>query len=347
MSGENAYGDKELLFCYPPIVTRLFSWTTLTTPERSLRIWIAVLAVLAAAGAVSAARWRAQLGLEPIPDSLAVALVLFSTPVLFAIERGNYDLLILPFLIAGVALSRRRSSRAETIAGLLLATAIWLKLYPGLLLLGLLALGRFRLAAWTSTWLAVIGLSDLAELRQFLLNSAIHVQRAVYVARMAGGPPEAHPWNHPLGLTWQSLWGGTPLALVPGDVGAALLIGSLAAWLSWRVFRCEEGQRLALPYLLWLVAAGTFFPPVSNDYNLAPLLLALLAVWSRRDPWSHVAVAALLAWWQPVQLPLSGRVVLFMKLAGLIAVAFTIAHRADDRHRGAAEESPNQPGSGR
>jgi len=41
----------------------------------------------------------------------------------------------------------------------------------------------------------------------------------------------------------------------------------------------------------------------------------------------HLAFAALVLWWQPFALPLSGRVVMFIKLAGLIAVAVSLASR--------------------
>lgn len=36
MDGGDPCEDKEQLFCYPPLVTRLFAWTSLMTPASAL-----------------------------------------------------------------------------------------------------------------------------------------------------------------------------------------------------------------------------------------------------------------------------------------------------------------------
>jgi len=326
LAGGDPYADKEKMFSYPPIVTRLFMWVKLTTPEVSVRIWISVAALFAAVGAIAAARWRTRLGLGEIPGSMAAAVILFSTPVLFALERSNYDLLIVPCIVAAALAIRRNSDTADAVAGFLLAIAIWAKLYPGLLLLAVLALRRWRLAAWLAAWCALIGLSDVPELMRFNENN----RTVLDTARALGKAfPDIHPWNHPLTSAWPSLWSGTPLASIPGELGTALIVGSLIIWVSWYLFRCVRRELLVLPYMFWVVAAGSFVPPVSNDYNLTPLPLAVLATWSPRDRWSvHLAIAALILWWQPISLPLPGRVLLFIKLAGLIAAAGILVSRA-------------------
>jgi len=326
MAGGNPYANKQQIFAYPPIITWLFAWVPLTTPEIGLRIWIVMAALCATVGALAATTARRELTRTTIPDGLAIASILFSTPVLFALERANYDLLIVPSIVGAILLMRRNTITADVIAGLLLAVAIWAKLYPGLLVFGLFALRRWRVVIWVAVGGAVITLSDLTEVLRFLENNKIHIEQAHALAR--GPNPEIHPWNHPLGLLWHVVWAGTPLVLLPGYLGTALLLGSLLAWVSWRLYECPERDRLALPFLFWVVALATFVPPVSNDYNLTPLLLAVLAIWSRDDRWSvHLAFAALVLWWQPFALPLSGRVVMFIKLAGLIAVAVSLASR--------------------
>ncbi len=73
-----------------------------------------------------------------------MAVILYSTPVLFALERANYDLLIIPLVVGAVVLMRRKTETADVIAAFLLAVAIWAKLYPGLLVLAILALQRWR-----------------------------------------------------------------------------------------------------------------------------------------------------------------------------------------------------------
>ncbi len=61
-------------------------------------------------------------------------------------------------------------------------------------------------------------------------------------------------------------------------------------------------------------------------------LLAALATWSWRDRWAvQVTLAALLLWWQPLDLHLPLRLVIAIKVAGLVAVGFSIVQRALER----------------
>lgn len=329
MAGGDPYADKERMFSFPPIVTRLFMWVRLTTPEISLRIWIILAAAFAAIGAIAAAQWRPKLGLTPINPALAASVILFSTPVLFELERGNYDLIVVPFIVGAAFAMRSRSERGDAIAGFCLAIAVWAKLYPGLLIFAVLALRRWRLAVWLVAWCALIGLADIPELLRFNVNNKLHIETAFGLSRMVS---ELHPWNHPLSADWTKLWAGTPLALIPSPVGAALFVASIFLWVSWHVFCCRQSENLALPYMFWVVAAGTFWPPVSNDYNLTPLPLALLAAWSARDRWPvQLVLVALLLWWQPLSLPIPGGPMMFLKMAGLIAAGAVVIRRAAEQ----------------
>jgi hypothetical protein len=327
MAGGDPYAERHLLYSYPPIALRLFEWTWLFSTGVSLRIWICVAAVFAALGAVAATVTRRELGLAEIPKSLAVATILFSFPVLFALDRANYDLWIVPLVAVAVALMRGRTATGDIIAGFLLAVAIWCKLYPGLLIFGVLALQRWRLAIWIAAFGLLIGLTDPPQLMRFAVNMKIQTDSAWALARAF---PSVLPWNHPLPVIWRSLWAGTPLALLPGQVGTGLLLGPLLVWVSWQMYRCPDNERLSFPYFFWLVALGAFAPVVANDYNLAPLLLVVLAIWSRADRWVvHAAFAALLLWWQPIALPfVPGRVYLFIKLAGVIAAGYSLVTHA-------------------
>jgi hypothetical protein len=327
MVGGDPYAERHLLYPYPPIVLRLFAWVWLTSTDVSVRIWMSCAALFAVIGALAAIHTRRQLGLATISASLAISAVLFSFPVLFALDRANYDLLIVPLVVCAVGLMRRNTATADVIAGLLLAIAIWSKLYPGLLVLGMFALRRWRLAIWLALFGLLIGLADPPQLMRFLANNKIQMDTAWALARAF---PTLLPWNHPLPPGWQSLWAGTPLAFLPGELGTALLLGVPLVWVSYDVYRCSHPDRLCMPYLLWLVALGSFVPPVANDYSLTPLVLAVLMIWNREDRWFvHAAFAALILWWQPLALPLPGRVYLFIKLAALMAVGQSlVAHAA-------------------
>ena len=183
----------------------------------------------------------------------------------------------------------------------------------------------WRAAVWMAIWGFLIGWSDLPEVMKFISNARADVEAAQALARAIR---DIHPWNHPLGIVWRDLWTGTPLAYIPGNIGSVLTVASLFLWVSFHIQR-GPGDRIALAYIYWVVALATFIPPISNDYNLAPLPLAVLALWTRKNPWYvHAALLALLLWWQPLALPLSGRTMMFIKLAGLIAVAVMLVHQS-------------------
>lgn len=172
----------------------------------------------------------------------------------------------------------------------------------------------------------LIGLADVPELARFVGNIRIDIDGANKLSALVH---DIHPWNHPLGMVWRDLWAGTPLSYLPGKVGAALLIGTLVAWVSWYVYNSPVRERLSLPFLYWSIAAGTFIPAVSNDYNLTPLPLAALALWSRQYGWPiYAGLLVLAVWWQPIALPLPGRAVHFVKLVGLITVAAILVRQA-------------------
>ncbi len=100
------------------------------------------------------------------------------------------------------------------------------------------------------------------------------------------------------------------------------------SWVSLQIWRTREvAKELLAPYLLWIIAAATFLPPVSNDYNLAPLVLAFLALWNGRKPANYLILLVLAIWWQPIGLPISGKQMFFIKLVGLMGTAALIAQQ--------------------
>jgi hypothetical protein len=106
----------------------------------------------------------------------------------------------------------------------------------------------------------------------------------------------------------------------------------MVGWVSFQLFRRRSGGALLFPYLTWLVAVGTFFPPVSNDYNLFFLPLAALAVWDQRDRVViHLMIAPLLLWWQPLQLAIGPGLVLFFKVMGIAAVGASLVARGQEQ----------------
>ena len=68
-------------------------------------------------GRWAASRTRRRLRLSEIPLPTVIAAVLYSFPVVFAMERGNCDLLTVPLILCALVLLRRKSSLAQIAAG--------------------------------------------------------------------------------------------------------------------------------------------------------------------------------------------------------------------------------------
>jgi hypothetical protein len=325
------FGDPvQRKFCYPPSVLLLFAWCGGFSERTAIRIWTASLILAAWFGVWHACRARRQLRLWEAPFPFALAGMLFSAPFLFALERGNYDTAIVPLLILATWALAKRSGFRDLAAATCLVVAAAMKLYPGLVLLGLLPLRRYRALACA----AIIGFLILSfhfwDLPQFWTNVQELIARDSPLTQ--GG---IAPQVHTLSSCWPLLWKDTALAFlgrIPGTLAALGLILPLAILVSHRVSRCAEPKHLLLPYLLWLAAAATFIPKLSIDYNLVFLPLVVIAVWDRRDPVIvHLLMAFLTLWAQPMGVPISPALLLGFKYLTLAATAVSLAIRAQEQ----------------
>jgi hypothetical protein len=324
------YADHRHLFHYPPIVIRLFAWTPYFSTTTALRIWVVVLALLVIAGAVLAWKTRRELGVEEVPLAFALACVLFSAPVVFALERANFDLITLAAILLALRVERRGGNFAEVAAGCLLAVGPWVKIYPGLIGVALFALRRFRMLAGFVGGGIAIGLAAPAEtLRSF------EVLRLAMERTRQGTPLGA--WAHSVSIAWleivhhAKLSGFGALAKVPSSLVAAAAVTPALFWVSLRVYQCEKRGLLTYPLLLWVVALASFVPEIANDYSLVFLPVAAVAVYSRREPWIvHAGMALLLVVLQPFALPINPFVLLLFKLVGLYAVGAMLVQRANE-----------------
>ena len=232
-----------------------------------------------------------------------------------------------------LVLFRRKSPWAEFAAGALLAIAPWIKVYPGLLGVGLVGLRRWHGLAGFILAALLFGLVDFQEVQRFARNCGQYMHNSSLMEQ--GSPPApAHPWCHSLPENWHNLWQRTPpplawLAHIEGHVATALLLVPLLTWTTFHVYRSRRREELTYPFLIWVTALACFVPRAANDYSLVFLPLAALAVWDRHDPLLvHVGLAALLLWWQPFALPIDGNLLLIIKVAGLAMVGVSLAERA-------------------
>lgn len=343
-SGDDPYraGDEVCsIFPYPPMIPRLFGWVAAMPTAAARDVWMACLSGLLAIGAISANRSRSRFGLARLPATVAIAAIVFSTPALFVIERAQCDGLVIAFLIGSSALLRKRTAPAEIAAGALIALAAWIKYYPGLALIGLVAMRRWRAVGACCAVGLALGGYDFRGVMRSLENCR------VVVAQFAPGRTWVLTPDHSLSYGWKSLWRGTilkPLGRIPGTVAAMLVLGPIVAMVGRRVLTIPRdlAPRIALPLLTWLVAVATFFPPIANDYNLIFLPLAALAVYSPRDrPIVHMLAAYLVLWWQPLHLPITGGLLLGCKVAGAWGVGLSLIARARDLAAAPAYPGPH------
>ena len=314
------------LYPYPPMVGRSFAWVSLMARATAARVWLVALAFVFAAGAIESWRARGRLGLGEIPLAWVVVAVLYATPSLFAMERGQSDpMVILPLMLASWLLVRQEAG-ADVVAGVVLGATSWLKYYPGLTVVALVALSRPKALAAFVGVAAIIGVVDLDGTRQSIRNGALGQ------TLMADKVPHVHEIKHSIVENWKSMRFVRSVHLlgeVPGSVAAAALLLPAIGFVSRKVSRSADPRALIFPYLLWLTAAATFGMPYANDYNLVPLVLALLAVWDVRDPWRVQLLLGLsMPWFQPFWLPLGGQALMVLKLVALYAVGSCLAARA-------------------
>lgn len=148
-------------------------------------------------------------------------------------------------------------------------------------------------------------------------------------------------WAHPIAGAWSHLVRGTALRVVPATPLIAAALVPLVFGVGREVRRSSAREGLLLPYLLLVIALGTFAPGVSFDYNLIFLPIAVVALWRPGDPRMLQGLLALhLVWWQPFRLvgpkanPLQGSPVEILMLvsvaraAGVVAAVWMLVRRA-------------------
>ncbi|MGB7160518.1 MAG: glycosyltransferase family 87 protein [Tepidisphaeraceae bacterium] len=324
IGGGNPYrdtiGDWRGSYAYPPIVLPLYAWTALFNKGAAVVLWMGFIAAVLSAGGWMAWRVRQALNLARLPLVFVVGAVLCSMPAIFAIERGQGDAIcLLMIVLAAVAVHRRESWGRDIVIGTCLAVAAWVKIYPAILIPGLLALRMPRALGVAIAAAVLIGIvpyqatvesfqaTAQGDRASFVTEVRAWLTDPNYAPARAAGYEAISVDSHSLTTYWSRLWNHfrlDALARMPGLLGAALVLVPLALWVSASVWRSPARERLAFPYLLLLVTLATFGLPVSYDYNLIYLPLAALAVCDRRDgPIVAVALVGMLVWWQPFRVP--------------------------------------------
>jgi hypothetical protein len=337
-------------YSYPPVVLALFLWCPLFPPDVTAVVWLVLSCLALLLAAVLAWRHRPRLGLGGLPLAPCLVWLLFSLPVLFELERGQYDVLVLLLVWLGWRLTAHsRALTSELAAGLCLAVAAWIKVYPTPLLLGLAAGRRYRLLLLTVALGVALGVVPWRATQEFLAAApeTMQAQRAAHfhsVRLLTEGrwdelTPDSTTWKHTFraaqhslsdylpGL-WQDLGLAAP-ARVPGLVQSAVVAAPLLLWICLLQYRRGDAETL-LPVLLWLVVLGTFLMPASWDYNLCLLPVLAIMVYDPRGPaWQQAGLAALALYMVPwrVELRALAHLTFLLKWLGLLAVTGMLARR--------------------
>jgi hypothetical protein len=315
---------------YTPQTLWHFAWCALIPSFRVASIiWFGAAATIIAFAAGACLRCREELGLRRIDPAIGLALVLFSSPVLFELERLNCNALVLLHLLIAVWALRARSLPGDLFAGAAIALASWTKIYPAVMIPALLVLARPRAFVLTIGFAALFGALDLRGLGEFWQHreatASIH-HPAVHGAY--------YTFTHPIGAWWLLLWrkaGVFVFDTIPEVVIAGLIILPFVFAASRPILNLNPLARskFVLPYLLFVVSAGTFILPIANDYNLLFLPLALLCVVGRSASWAlPVLFAISLPWLQPFPVPIDAFGMTVLKLCCLGAATAGLRVRA-------------------
>jgi hypothetical protein len=270
------------------------------------------------------------LELRKVSLLLAVAVFFFSAPFLYALERGNYDLVILPLLIAAAWGLTRASLYGELSAGVSLGLAVAIKIYPAFLFLALVPLRRFRVL-----WCGLVVLGGLLLLQyRDVLSFRANIQELI--SRHIPIPETPiNPAAHSLSGDWLLFWTGTPFAKlgrIPGTAASLGLLLPALLWVGHRVYKSPRPNRLVYPYLLWTLAAATFVPYIANDYSLVFLPLAALAVWDERNSVKvQMGMTLMVLCLQPLSLTIGPKLLMVFKCVSLGAVGMGLLEHTQQR----------------
>jgi hypothetical protein len=232
-----------------------------------------------------------------IGEGLIVALAVCSPAVMFALERGNMDVLLFSVLTAAVLVWRRGGHAGRIVSPAVVLLAAVSKLYPVFGLPAYLLLRSWRAALAMGVCL-VVYVAYVVGTREdvaIVAQTATQGQYYSYGARILLG----EAYRGLFGQNWEG--GSTGAQAIALLVAAALGVG-LFMW-SWRMLRPEAGcQPPPTPallgfYLGGLIYLGTFMIFKNYDYRLVYLLLTLpqLLAWVKdgRTAEPRTVIAAL------------------------------------------------------
>jgi alpha-1,2-mannosyltransferase len=261
------------LYLYPPFLAVLFAPIAAATSDYRVANWLwgAVgVGILVVAAVVLSRRERIAAGRDL---TLLLMAVLAFAPVAGEIFIGNVHLLLAGLLVGAWVSLRSGSTRGEMAAGAFVAVATLIKVFPGLLILWFVLVGRPRAAVAS---LVTIGLLVLLTIPFVGLEPWLDYPNVL----LSLGPPEQ--LTHVLAPSaWLS-------QVMPEPLARALVIGTALVAIVWATRRRSE----AISYAVTVAASLLIAPALFHHYLALMLVPLLLAV--RHTSWVIWIVAAYL-----------------------------------------------------
>lgn len=270
-----ACGDPlERAMVYPPLAYWTMSWVRLFNFPTATLLWSVVVIGFTALGMGLATCFEKT---RRIGIMFIGLLLFFQMPMLYAIERGNIDALVIPLFMGG---SYFLSMRRGFLAGLLFATASWMKVYPvipsAMVMAGFFLDRDLRKTAFPGLLKGFIVGGTVWAL---LLFPDSYRYIADVLPRFATEKGGFGVSSHTLYRGWPSLFVKLPVLTL------------------WTYFFSRIFRRDPLFALSALLAISTFFQNLSNDYNLITaypfLFLVLLRLLRRGMDWKDLGILIL------------------------------------------------------
>ena len=327
-------------FHYPPPFLLLPQAVRLVAPDfwDFRRIWFALQSLTLAGAVIGVAAWIGG-GLTGSVALLGGVLLLAFPQAAHTFQQGNFQATAVPLAVIAFVLL---TAGFYSTGGAVLAYASLAKIFPGVLVVPLLAARQWRPAAWVAGWgAALLALTILVQsdrpLRDFVSTSLPEISSGAAFPQTESRQHSRVNWSaygqtvrlRHLGADWLTQPRGLAVAQVYG-----LLVIALAVWASWnRWFDAAlASDRIRVVQLaLALIGLASFRSPfVGAGYGvLATLwLMALLAAGASTLARSVAWLAALCAfasasWIVPSPSVTAGPIWLWVS-GGLVFVAMAV-----------------------
>lgn len=267
---------------FPDFLDFRLAWFVLNLGVLVLALWLVARAMGPDAG-------RRALLLAP--------LVLASVTMVSTLQKGNVQLVVIALsMLAMLQFERRRFAWG----GALLAFATVSKLYPGMLVVYLLARQKWRAAAWTAAFGAVLALLTFWD-----LGSAPYSAFLEHLPKLLGG--EAFPaFRNPASVAINYSVPGLVLKLgLLGVPGMTFAFSKVVGWiytlvvltLTWTLARralTDEHKPIAWLVILFLATLRSPFLP--QTYAIFPALWLLTLLAALAIPTRKTLAFVVLAW---------------------------------------------------